>query len=431
MEDDGKGLGLDPPKPCSPTRLWHGFPWAVFPECGWLGLAPRLDTDVVPRPLCVQKPWRSGGSFKRGPTLSPQRALPERWGPPTPGRGPPHQPWQPVPSAFPSTAPTPTPASWGQLRESWAGGTRLSARGRAPSTLPQRWGEGAARPPARRAGATQSGARQRRLSRRPSGGCRPCLRPAAGLGAGREARGVAPRAPTMEQPVPPPQEQPPPRPRSHTVTTTSSSFTANLSASSSTLAYDREFLRTLPGLLMVTEIVSDPGRASGRPEGAGPGCESGGAGRGGDSVRSSPARHRALLRFFGSPQWKVPSAVWRLGCSPPPSSPGSSPNGVSGASGKRLGGVPAGRWSGGKGRLGNGGAAGEGRGEAATPPPRGKLSTNAKVIEGTCGLWSPAVSAVSSPLVAEGEVLADRELIFGGFSLTTLTVYASYFIAHW
>ncbi|XP_049672902.1 CKLF-like MARVEL transmembrane domain-containing protein 8 [Accipiter gentilis] len=58
----------------------------------------------------------------------------------------------------------------------------------------------------------------------------------------------------MEPPVPPPQE-PPPRPRSHTVTTTSSSFTANLSASSSTLAYDREFLRTLPGLLMVTEIV--------------------------------------------------------------------------------------------------------------------------------------------------------------------------------
>lgn len=65
----------------------------------------------------------------------------------------------------------------------------------------------------------------------------------------------------MEPPVPP-QEQPP-RPRSHTVTTTSSSFTANLSASSSTLAYDREFLRTVPGLLMVTEIVSAPeGRGS-------------------------------------------------------------------------------------------------------------------------------------------------------------------------
>ncbi|KQK77708.1 hypothetical protein AAES_122463 [Amazona aestiva] len=60
----------------------------------------------------------------------------------------------------------------------------------------------------------------------------------------------------MEPPVSQPQEQPP-RPRSHTVTTTSSSFTANLSASSSTLAYDREFLRTLPGLLMVTEICED------------------------------------------------------------------------------------------------------------------------------------------------------------------------------
>ncbi|XP_074939410.1 CKLF-like MARVEL transmembrane domain-containing protein 8 isoform X2 [Phalacrocorax aristotelis] len=58
----------------------------------------------------------------------------------------------------------------------------------------------------------------------------------------------------MEPPVPPPPQEQPPRPRSHTVTTTSSSFTANLSASSSTLAYDREFLRTLPGLLMVTEI---------------------------------------------------------------------------------------------------------------------------------------------------------------------------------
>lgn len=66
----------------------------------------------------------------------------------------------------------------------------------------------------------------------------------------------------MEPPAPP-QEQPP-RPRSHTVTTTSSSFTANLSASSSTLAYDREFLRTVPGLLMVTEIVSDPGRGARR-----------------------------------------------------------------------------------------------------------------------------------------------------------------------
>ena len=64
----------------------------------------------------------------------------------------------------------------------------------------------------------------------------------------------------MEPPLP--LEQPP-RPRSHTVTTTSSSFTANLSASSSTLAYDREFLRTPPGLLMVAEIVSAAGRGGG------------------------------------------------------------------------------------------------------------------------------------------------------------------------
>ncbi|XP_065522236.1 CKLF-like MARVEL transmembrane domain-containing protein 8 isoform X2 [Lathamus discolor] len=58
----------------------------------------------------------------------------------------------------------------------------------------------------------------------------------------------------MEPPVSQAQEQAP-RPRSHTVTTTSSSFTANLSASSSTLAYDREFLRTLPGLFMVLGLL--------------------------------------------------------------------------------------------------------------------------------------------------------------------------------
>ncbi|XP_060104812.1 CKLF-like MARVEL transmembrane domain-containing protein 8 isoform X2 [Heteronotia binoei] len=55
-----------------------------------------------------------------------------------------------------------------------------------------------------------------------------------------------------QQPLPPPQLQ---RPRSHTVTTTSSSFTVNFSATSSALAYDRDFLRTLPGILMVLETV--------------------------------------------------------------------------------------------------------------------------------------------------------------------------------
>ncbi|XP_054847217.1 CKLF-like MARVEL transmembrane domain-containing protein 8 [Eublepharis macularius] len=58
-----------------------------------------------------------------------------------------------------------------------------------------------------------------------------------------------------QQPLPPPTHQQPQRPRSHTVTTTSSSFTANLSAGSGALAYDRDFLRTMPGLLMVVEIV--------------------------------------------------------------------------------------------------------------------------------------------------------------------------------
>lgn len=46
------------------------------------------------------------------------------------------------------------------------------------------------------------------------------------------------------------------RARSHTVTTTASSFPENFSTTSSSFAYDREFLRTLPGLLIVAEIVS-------------------------------------------------------------------------------------------------------------------------------------------------------------------------------
>lgn len=54
------------------------------------------------------------------------------------------------------------------------------------------------------------------------------------------------------------------RPRSHTVTTTASSFAENFSTTSSSFAYDREFLRTLPGLLIVAEIVSvRPGGAVG------------------------------------------------------------------------------------------------------------------------------------------------------------------------
>ncbi|KAM4857872.1 CKLF-like MARVEL transmembrane domain-containing protein 8 isoform X2 [Urocitellus parryii] len=47
----------------------------------------------------------------------------------------------------------------------------------------------------------------------------------------------------------------PQRTRSHTVTTTTSSFAENFSTTSSSFAYDREFLRTVPGLLIVAEIV--------------------------------------------------------------------------------------------------------------------------------------------------------------------------------
>uniref|UniRef100_A0A4W2BSE3 CKLF like MARVEL transmembrane domain containing 8 n=1 Tax=Bos indicus x Bos taurus TaxID=30522 RepID=A0A4W2BSE3_BOBOX len=47
----------------------------------------------------------------------------------------------------------------------------------------------------------------------------------------------------------------PQRARSQTVTTTASSFAENFSTTSSSFSYDREFLRTLPGLLIVAEIV--------------------------------------------------------------------------------------------------------------------------------------------------------------------------------
>ncbi|XP_038625745.1 CKLF-like MARVEL transmembrane domain-containing protein 8 isoform X1 [Tachyglossus aculeatus] len=45
------------------------------------------------------------------------------------------------------------------------------------------------------------------------------------------------------------------RPRSQTVTTTASSATDHFSTASASFAYDREFLRTLPGLLILAEIV--------------------------------------------------------------------------------------------------------------------------------------------------------------------------------
>lgn len=61
----------------------------------------------------------------------------------------------------------------------------------------------------------------------------------------------------------------PQRARSLTVTTTASSFAENFSTSSSSFAYDREFLRTLPGLLIVAEIVS-AARAGGGGGAGGP-----------------------------------------------------------------------------------------------------------------------------------------------------------------
>lgn len=69
---------------------------------------------------------------------------------------------------------------------------------------------------------------------------------------GSQRRGRPGRGATMEEPQ---------RARSHTVTTTASSFAENFSTTSSSFAYDREFLRTLPGLLIVAEIVSASGRA--------------------------------------------------------------------------------------------------------------------------------------------------------------------------
>lgn len=62
----------------------------------------------------------------------------------------------------------------------------------------------------------------------------------------------------------------PQRARSQTVTTTASSFAENFSTTSSSFSYDREFLRTLPGLLIVAEIVSASGRAGGAGSAGGP-----------------------------------------------------------------------------------------------------------------------------------------------------------------
>lgn len=168
----------------------------------------------------------------------------------------------------------------------------------------------------------------------------------------------------------PPQEQPP-RPRSHTVTTTSSSFTANLSASSSTLAYDREFLRTVPGLLMVTEIVSAPGARRGGGASAGAGVRRG---------------------------WGVPQRICPCGSL----SAGEARGRTSPRKQERLCG-----------------------GGTIVPPGNWKRSAGH-----TRSAQPPVVSAVSSRPVAERRVLADREPSFGDFSVTALVVYALHLIAH-
>lgn len=99
----------------------------------------------------------------------------------------------------------------------------------------------------------------------------------------------------------------PPRTRPHTVTTTASSFAENFSTSSSSFAYDREFLRTAPGLLIVAEIVS-----------AGPG----GGGAGGPARarlgrEPAPVRGRALsLSLAFSPKCKTQSPPPGAGSSP-------------------------------------------------------------------------------------------------------------------
>lgn len=86
------------------------------------------------------------------------------------------------------------------------------------------------------------------------------------------------------------------RARSHTVTTTASSFAENFSTTSSSFAYDREFLRTAPGLLIVAEIVSvGPGRAEG--------------GRWTRLARAPPAPPTELAPVFPRAPGTLPSAA--------------------------------------------------------------------------------------------------------------------------
>uniref|UniRef100_A0A4X1UER8 MARVEL domain-containing protein n=1 Tax=Sus scrofa TaxID=9823 RepID=A0A4X1UER8_PIG len=167
------------------------------------------------------------------------------------GAVPPRPPLaRPSPRPLPSARPAPPP---------------LATRGLISPGLPLR-GPCAARKPTRRgAGRAVHSLDARRGRTGPGGSPPPVLVPAPprspppragvpGLRAARPARtrrgsprrGGPGSGVTMEEPQ---------RARSHTVTTTASSFAENFSTTSSSFAYDREFLRTLPGLLIVAEIV--------------------------------------------------------------------------------------------------------------------------------------------------------------------------------
>lgn len=179
------------------------------------------------------------------------------------GAVPPRPPLaRPSPRPLPSARPAPPP---------------LATRGLISPGLPLR-GPCAARKPTRRgAGRAVHSLDARRGRTGPGGSPPPVLVPAPprspppragvpGLRAARPARtrrgsprrGGPGSGVTMEEPQ---------RARSHTVTTTASSFAENFSTTSSSFAYDREFLRTLPGLLIVAEIVSACGGAGGRGRG--------------------------------------------------------------------------------------------------------------------------------------------------------------------
>lgn len=148
--------GVGPPKLCSPMRLCCGFPWGVFAENGWLGLAPQLHwKQTWSQGLCVYKSLGGQGMVSEGPRVAPSQGPSVALGIPrttNPGPGSPIPtlaagPQRTSPPAGcrpPREAAAPLPAR-GQLREgqtaSWAGGT--------PPDPPLCPGPGAEHPPPR------------------------------------------------------------------------------------------------------------------------------------------------------------------------------------------------------------------------------------------------------------------------------------------